>query len=482
MRIPMMFLRWTGSVLLSGFLAVALDARAGVQEEPPIEAPWYLSFGLGGIGYEGDEELEDGLMGVLRLGYDYSDWWTFEGSLALAPSLDENMRFDIYTNKYVSRLEEVAGAGVHDTDAIGAALDALFHFTRWERLDPYLAIGAGLTWYSEDLSAGSVDPVIRAGGGVMYHFNDEWAIRADGRTFFAGEDTEANATIDAGVVWTWGAKVAPKFTAVGGPTDSDRDGLPDSEEIQLGTDPYDPDTDKDELTDGEEVYKYQTDPLNPDTDWDGLMDGAEVKKHTTDPRKRDTDNGGVADGHEVLEDGTDPLVGADDLQLFELNIEFDYDRAEIKPQFFGQLDVIGKVLTRAPSSTARIEGHADKTGKSGALYNNKLSQRRAESVMNHLAERWRIATDRMTAVGYGFSRPKAPNDPKLGNPANRRVEVYIRGAGASEPAAVEPAKLEPVAAEPAKLEPAAVEPLKPEPTSLEADIKELKADIPPDAK
>ena len=35
----------------------------------------------------------------------------------------------------------------------------------------------------------------------------------------------------------------------------------------------------------------------------------------------------------------------------------------------------------------------------------------------------------MTAVGYGFSRPMAPNDPIKGNPVNRRVEVYIRPSG-----------------------------------------------------
>jgi hypothetical protein len=39
----------------------------------------------------------------------------------------------------------------------------------------------------------------------------------------------------------------------------------------------------------------------------------------------------------------------------------------------------------------------------------------------------------MVAVGYGFSRPKAKNDPVLGNPANRRVEVYIRKSGQEEP-------------------------------------------------
>ncbi len=59
--------------------------------------------------------------------------------------------------------------------------------------------------------------------------------------------------------------------------DSDNDGLPDSEELTLGTDPYQADTDSDGLSDYDEVKKYLTNPLKPDTDGDGYMDGAEVK-------------------------------------------------------------------------------------------------------------------------------------------------------------------------------------------------------------
>jgi hypothetical protein len=60
------------------------------------------------------------------------------------------------------------------------------------------------------------------------------------------------------------------------PVDSDGDGLPDSLEIELGTDPFSPDTDKDGLTDGDEVLIWKTNPLNPDTDGDGYLDGDEV--------------------------------------------------------------------------------------------------------------------------------------------------------------------------------------------------------------
>ncbi|MDK8238684.1 hypothetical protein, partial [Actinomyces urogenitalis] len=56
--------------------------------------------------------------------------------------------------------------------------------------------------------------------------------------------------------------------------DTDGDGLTDSEEEKIGTDPKNPDTDGDGLTDGEEK-KIGTDPKNPDTDGDGLTDGDE---------------------------------------------------------------------------------------------------------------------------------------------------------------------------------------------------------------
>ena len=263
----------------------------------------------------------------------------------------------------------------------------------------------------------------------MYHFNDEWAIRADGRTYVAGNDTEANAFIDVSAVWTWGARVGTSYVAVDGPKDSDGDGLPDSEEGNWGTDPMDPDADKDGLTDGEEVYTYHTNPLDPDTDLDHLKDGYdEVHRYHTNPLVRDTDEGGVDDGHEVIEDGTDPLDGTDDLILITLKIVFDRDKSTIKNDFFDDLDVVAKVLQRHPGSSARIEGHADKNKKSIADYNKNLSERRARAALDHLVTHGKIDRSRLEAVGYGFERPVAPNDPVNGNIENRRVDVYIRGA------------------------------------------------------
>ena len=252
----------------------AAPARADEEGHVPL---WYVCGGVGQVNFEGDQVVRDGFVATVRVGYDYSDEWSFEGVLAIAPGLDENFRTDWATGLKISRLREVAGAGVTSADMYALGFDALYHFTRWDRVDPYLTLGVGLTLFSEDV-ASSGDPALRVGAGIMYHINDEWGIRLDGRGIVEGSDTEANAVIDVGVMWTWGAQVDPDYVAVAGPLDSDGDRLSDADETERGTDPH-----------------------NSDSDYDGLSDGAEVLDHRTDPTQRDTDGGGVADGHEIID-------------------------------------------------------------------------------------------------------------------------------------------------------------------------------------
>ena len=81
--------------------------------------------------------------------------------------------------------------------------------------------------------------------------------------------------------------------------DIDGDGLSNGEENILGTDPLNPDTDADGLTDGDEINIYVTDPLNPDTDADGLTDGDEINVYGTNPSSSNTGDlapGGAPDG------------------------------------------------------------------------------------------------------------------------------------------------------------------------------------------
>ncbi|MFH0953542.1 MAG: OmpA family protein [Verrucomicrobiota bacterium] len=409
---------------LAAVLLVASGVGAAEDRDDLFKrAPWSVSLGLGQVNFEGDELVQDGLYLSLRLGYDHSPRWTFEGELDYVPSLDPTQ----YNENDPRHLHELES----DIYAVRVGADLLFHLRNTKDLhfDPYLSVGGSLTSYEEDLGHDdNPDPAILAGGGLFIHFDDEWAVRADIRTGIVGSDTEFNSIYSASVNYRFGAKPPPAYSVTGGELDSDGDGLLDSEEVKYGTDPYNPDTDSDGLTDGDEVKVYKTDPLNPDTDWDGLKDGAEVLTYKTNPLDRDTDKGGVADGHEVIEDNTDPLDPKDDLQLFTLNIEFDYDKAILKPQYFDKLDVIVKVLQRDPGATARIEGHADQRKTSKYDYNMRLSERRAKAVLNYLVEVGGIDPARLTHKGYGYTRPVAPNDTEENMQKNRRTEIYIRAS------------------------------------------------------
>ncbi len=85
--------------------------------------------------------------------------------------------------------------------------------------------------------------------------------------------------------------------------DSDGDGITDKDEETVGTDPTNPDSDEDGLSDGNELI-IGTDPNDADTDEDGLSDGDEVSQGT-DPSNPDTDGDGVSDSDEIT-NGTDP--------------------------------------------------------------------------------------------------------------------------------------------------------------------------------
>lgn len=404
-----------------GVGAVALSFSSALAENDLFkEAPWTISPGVGYVLREGDEPVEDSMYLSLKLGYDFNPRWTFEWDLNIMPVL-EHRTWESEKKFQIS----------NDTWGVRSGFDAMFHLRNIEDLhfDPYLEGGVGLTYYGEDLGDGNLVPSVQGGAGFFYHFDDEWALRADYRYEFISIEThrlamENHNMISVSANYRFGTSRKPRYELLGGQLDSDGDGLFDEEEPVYGTDPMDPDTDKDGLSDGDEVKKYKTDPLNPDTDMDMLSDGDEVHLYTTDPLVVDTDNGGVGDGHEVLEDNTDPLNPADDLILYTLDIKFEYDKAVIAPEYYDQLDNVVKVMQRDPDSTAKVEGHADKRPRSSKTYNQKLSEKRAKAVVEYLVSMG-IDRSRLSYHGFGFDRPVAPNDTEENMRKNRRTDVYI---------------------------------------------------------
>ncbi len=104
-------------------------------------------------------------------------------------------------------------------------------------------------------------------------------------------------------------------------------------------------------------------------------------------------------------------------------VHFEFDKAIIRPISFRLLDAVADVLKKNPEiQKVRVEGHCDYKGSE--KYNMKLSERRANAVKEYLTAHG-IAGGRLIAVGYGKTRPIAPNNTPEGRAKNRRVEFII---------------------------------------------------------
>lgn len=118
------------------------------------------------------------------------------------------------------------------------------------------------------------------------------------------------------------------------------------------------------------------------------------------------------------------VVGADAL--------FAFDKADLSPDAEETLAALGPLIEKAKPRSAIIEGHTDSVGSDD--YNQKLSERRAESVRAWLVAHGYLAASTPIA-GHGEKRPVAPNekpdhsDDAAGRQKNRRVEVVLRTCG-----------------------------------------------------
>ncbi|MFT3923176.1 MAG: OmpA family protein [Myxococcales bacterium] len=179
--------------------------------------------------------------------------------------------------------------------------------------------------------------------------------------------------------------------------DNDQDGLRDTQD-KCPIEPEDHDGFEDE--DG---------CPDPDNDKDGILDG--------------DDNCPTVPGPAHTK-GCPSAVRIDRTQIRILQrIEFETNRAEIRPESLGIIDQVRSALEVNPQlRKIRIEGHTDNRGSNEK--NLKLSQRRAESVMNYLIAEG-INPERLEAKGWGEEHPLVPNDSPENMQTNRRVEFHI---------------------------------------------------------
>lgn len=110
-------------------------------------------------------------------------------------------------------------------------------------------------------------------------------------------------------------------------------------------------------------------------------------------------------------------------QVFRLNnVFFDFDKWDLRPESFVELDRVVKLLKDNPSMEIELSAHTDSFGSDD--YNFKLSDNRARSCMEYILSKG-IASNRVTSQGYGETKPVAPNDTPENRQLNRRVEFKI---------------------------------------------------------
>lgn len=126
---------------------------------------------------------------------------------------------------------------------------------------------------------------------------------------------------------------------------------------------------------------------------------------------------------ELSDTGVQVVRDGDQLNLvMPGRLTFDTDSAAVKSDFYSVLNDVALVLKEYDKTRLSIEGHTDSIGD--AIYNQQLSERRANSVATYLAQQ-QVNTARLRTLGMGENQPVASNDTASSREQNRRVELKI---------------------------------------------------------
>ena len=329
--------------------------------------------------------------------------------IELTPSTQFQVEYGV-SNANGEASERSADAGVNRFDVEQTMLSGNFligteEFTGYtdSAFKPYVLVGAGQSKIkvenqetytaAEGSSVGTVnagtevaeskDTIGNLGLGAMYRINDALSLRGEARAIHNFDNNWWEGMALAGLEVVLGGHLAPTVA------------VPPMQEPVIDTTP---------------VVVVESDL---DSDGDGVPDSIDACPGT--PMNVVVDERGCP----VPVDITDELK-------MELRVFFDNDKSTIKSQYQPEIAKVAEKMREYPNSTARIEGHASKTGPS-ARYNQRLSEARAVAVKSMLTNEFGIAPNRISTVGYGYDQPIAPNDTEEGRAMNRRVYAIITG-------------------------------------------------------
>lgn len=324
-----------------------------------------LSPFVGFNAFENRQNLHDMPVYGGRVGYNFTNQlgveWT--GEYIRSYVNDKNQTFN-REGQFTSPTDGVNVTMYH--------LDLLYHFLPQGKFNPFVTAGYGAAFYSPSINSKNMSDV-DFGVGVKYWVADNIALRLDVRDNLIVDDQISNIETTAGIVFRFGGKRAAAPTS---------------------------------------VVMNESSP-------------------TPTPAPTPAPPAVVAETHLKTEDVVTPVVQVPASEptpekmkyCISLNIEYDINKSDIRPQYRDEVARVGDFLNKYPTTSAVIEGYSDEVGTDA--YNMQLSQRRAESVVQYLVDNFGIVPTRLSARGYGKSRPIADNGTDAGKQKNRHIDAII---------------------------------------------------------
>lgn len=353
------------------FLGLTMAVSASAMAESEYQGRWFVNPALGYQVFDRDFDFDNDVTALLGVEKEVSPNWGIEfRSMYAEPSN--------YRDVPGLDADQFASGGLDFIRYLGQPSDKSRLYTAF-----------GIAHAGIDYENGAEDEYtqLNLGGGIRYFLTEHVSLRGDVRALYGTDNETVNGVFSLGLSYAFGGtKTAAPVAA---PMDSDGDGVVDSADrcpntpagVVVGSDGCPLDSDGDGVADYKD--KCPGTPAGVSVD----SNGCELKLTTTESLK--------------------------------VEVNFDFDSAVIKPTFKPELQRVADFLNKHGNVKAVIEGHADSTGGEG--YNQGLSQRRADAVRNALINDFGIAPNRLSAVGYGESRPIASNATAEGRAKNRRV-------------------------------------------------------------
>lgn len=348
--------------VLMACLASSVSAIAMADEYPNFEA--YL--GAGTYMFENERNLDDA--------------YSLEGGVELP--LNEMMSLEAWLSDYSVDVDNSNA----ELDGQRIAVGALFHLKEGSTR-PFIAAGMGDLEFETQSGYDFSETLVHLGLGVKKYFDSNIVLRGElmAMNSLDNEFTDLGARIAVG--YAFGRSVTPVVEEE-----------PVKEVVVVIQEQV-----------VEEKPEPAPAPVKPvpapvDTDKDGVVD-AQDKCPSTDAAFK-VDATGC------------PVMLSQSIEI-KMNVKFPNNSSIISRDNYSEIQKVADFMKQFDGTEVTVEGHSDSTGSDA--YNKMLSQRRADSVKNVLINEFKVAPERVKAIGYGEERPIADNATPEGRAANRRV-------------------------------------------------------------